>query len=103
MLAAAFTGGDAAFAFEGFREVAQVAETGVDGYVVNAVIGVFQFSAGGVQALLKDVFARTDTDYSHEHALKMRYRHAIFGSFLCCFNSPAAPAAGEIRVQKKEP
>jgi hypothetical protein len=26
---------------------------------------------------------------------------AISGSFLCCFNSPAAPAAGEIRVQKK--
>ena len=26
---------------------------------------------------------------------------AIFGSFLCCFNSPAAPAADEIRVQKK--
>jgi hypothetical protein len=50
--------------------VAQVAETGVDGYVVKAVIGVFQFSAGVVQALLKDVFAWTDTDYSHEHALK---------------------------------
>jgi hypothetical protein len=26
---------------------------------------------------------------------------AIFGSFLCCFNSPAALAAGEIWVQKK--
>ena len=78
MLAAVFAGGDAAFAFEDFREVAQVAETGVDGYVINTEIGVFQFSAGGVQALLKDVFARTDTDYSHEHALKMRYRHAIF-------------------------
>ena len=26
---------------------------------------------------------------------------AMFGSFLCCFNSPAAPAAGEIWVQKK--
>ena len=78
MLAAVFTGCDAAFAFEGFRKVAQVAETGVDGYVINTEIGVFQFSAGGVQALLKDVFARTDTDYSHEHALKMRYRHAIF-------------------------
>ena len=101
MLAAVFAGCDAAFAFEGFREVAQVEETGVDGYVVNAEIGVFQFSAGGVQALLKDVFARTDTDYYHEHALKMRYRHAIFGSFLCFLNSPAAPAADEIRVQKK--
>jgi hypothetical protein len=101
VLAAVFTGCDAAFAFKDFREVAQVAETGVDGYVINTEIGVFQFSAGGVQALLKDVFARTDTDYSHEHALKMRYRHAIFGSFLCFFNSPAALAAGEIRVQKK--
>ena len=78
MLAAVFTGCDAAFAFEDFREVAQVAETGVDGYVVNAVIGVFQFSACGVQALLKDIFAGSDADYSHEHALKMRYRHAIF-------------------------
>ena len=101
MLAAVFAGCDAAFAFEDFREMAQVAETGVDGYVVNTEIGVFQFSAGGVQALLKDVFARTDTDYSHEHALKMRYRHAIFGSFLCCFNSPAALAADEIWVQKR--
>ena len=26
---------------------------------------------------------------------------AMFGSFLCCFNSPAAPAADKIRVQKK--
>ena len=26
---------------------------------------------------------------------------AMFASFLCCFNSPAALAAGEIRVQKK--
>ena len=26
---------------------------------------------------------------------------AICGSFLCCFNSSAAPAADEIRVQKK--
>ena len=27
---------------------------------------------------------------------------AMFGSFLCCcFNSPATPAADEIRVQKK--
>ena len=26
---------------------------------------------------------------------------AIFGSFLCCFNSPAAPAADEIWAQKK--
>ena len=26
---------------------------------------------------------------------------AMFGSFLCCFNSPATPAAGEIWVQKK--
>ena len=59
MLAAVFAGGDAAFAFEGFRKVAQIAETGVDGYVVNAEIGVFQFSACGVQALLKDVFAWT--------------------------------------------
>ena len=51
MLAAIFTGCDAAFAFEDFREVAQVAETGVDGYVINTEIGVFQFSAGGVQPL----------------------------------------------------
>jgi hypothetical protein len=101
VLAAVFAWCDAAFAFEGFREVAQVAETGVDGYVVNAVIGVFQFSAGGVQALLKDIFAGADSDYSHEHALKMRYRHAIFGSFLCFLNSPAALAADEIWVQKK--
>ena len=78
MLAAVFAGCDAAFAFEDFREMAQVAETGVDGYVINTEIGVFQFSACGVQALLKDIFARTDADYSHEHALKMRYRHAIF-------------------------
>jgi hypothetical protein len=28
--------------------VAQVAETGVDGYVINTEIGVFQFSTGGV-------------------------------------------------------
>ena len=67
-----FAGCDAAFAFESFREVAQVAETGVDGYVVNTEIGVFQFSL-----------------------------FAIFGSFLCCFNSLAALAADEIRVQKK--
>ena len=26
---------------------------------------------------------------------------AMFASFLCCFNSPAAPAADEIRIQKK--
>ena len=26
---------------------------------------------------------------------------AMFASFLCCFNSPAAPAVDEIRVQKK--
>ena len=63
MATAVFAGCDAAFAFEGFREVAQVAETGVDGYVINTEIGVFQFSAGGVQALLKDVFARTDTEW----------------------------------------
>ena len=48
MLAAIFAGGDTTFAFEGFRKVAQVAETGVDGYVVNAVIGAFEFSAGGM-------------------------------------------------------
>ena len=54
-----------------------------------------------LSTMLKDIFAGTDADYSHEHALKMRYRHAIFGSFLCCFNSPAALAAGEIWVQKK--
>ena len=78
MLAAVFTGCDAAFSFEGFRKVAQVAETGVDRYVINTEIGVFQFSAGGVQTLLKDIFAGSDPDYSHEHALKMRYRHAIF-------------------------
>ena len=53
MLAAVFAGGNAAFAFEGFREVAQVAETGVDGYVINTEIGVFQFSAGGSLALEK--------------------------------------------------
>jgi hypothetical protein len=78
VLAAVFAGCDAAFAFEDFREVALVAEAGVDGYVINTEIAVFQFSAGGVQALLKDVFAGSDPDYSHEHALKMRYRHAIF-------------------------
>ena len=49
MLAAVFAGCDAAFAFEGFREVAQVAETGVDGYVINTEIGVSQFSAGEYQ------------------------------------------------------
>ena len=26
---------------------------------------------------------------------------AMFASFLCCFNTPAAPAADEIWVQKK--
>ena len=60
--------------FESFREVAQVAETGVDGYVVNTEIGVSQFSS-----------------------------FAISGSFLCCFNSLATLAAGEIRVQKSAP
>ena len=28
---------------------------------------------------------------------------AMFGSFLCCFNTPAAPAADEIAIKKKEP
>ena len=90
-----------AFLFEHFRQMAMVAESGGNGYVVDGLVGFFQHSAGNIEPLLNDILSGTYPKYSHEHALKMRYRHAIFGSFLCFFNSPAALAAGEIRVQKK--
>ena len=63
---------------EHFRQMALVAESGVECYFRYAQVCFFEKAAGGVESLLEDVLPGTDADYSHEQALKMRYRHAIF-------------------------
>ena len=77
VLPAVFAGRDAAFSLEYLREVALVAETCCHGDVMDAEVGVFEVSAGGVHPLLNDVSAGTDAYYPHEHALKIGNGHAV--------------------------
>ena len=66
VLPAVFAGRDAAFSLEYLREVALVAETCCHGDVMDAEVGVFEVSAGGVHPLLNDVSAGTDAYYSSD-------------------------------------
>ena len=67
-----------AFLFEHFRQMAMVAESGVECYFRYAQVCFLKKATRGVESLLEDVLSRTDADYLHEHALEVGYGHSAF-------------------------
>ena len=63
---------------EHFRQMALVAESGVECYFRYAQVCFFEKATRGVESLLEDVRPGTDADYLHEHALEVGYGHAAF-------------------------
>ena len=63
---------------EHFRQMALVAESGVECYFRYAQVCFFEKATRGVESLLEDVLSRTDADYLHEHALEVGYGHSAF-------------------------
>ena len=75
---AVFAGGGFVFLLEHFRQMAMVAESGIECYFRYAQVCFLEKATRGVESLLEDVLPRTDADYLHEHALEVGYGHSAF-------------------------